>query len=777
MRNSKIKIICSFCFVCIIVPVIFSSCSFEEYWRNAILGKMPLVKNFIKKDYNTYTSIVGIEDKMQLVTAKQQIDFINILDGKDGRYLEISTYEVNAGIDCAKIVDNGNGEKSCNVEILSCSNINSIIIRGEADKNEDSFYEDCVKPVKKAYLQKAKDYAVELGLLNEAKKGAQNTIKNLTNTEIGLDITEYKELHEIKYLPIRLDIAKEYFDKNKIQIELIKDDYFYRDSLILKDASNDGWSIRIGDTGRTFSGTFEEFYNNVLETNSNENNSEKEKVEIFRYFDPMYPRECEVLGYASDNYKTLFLLDNSRIYYIDAVCSNKQILKEKVSSIMIYIATSLRKISDYKVEKADAYYEYISNYFNIQENIRNNDSSLILGNNIEKLCKSNIIKTDGNYSRDEKYFLAFNDIKNISPQSSILQTDNVDFDQIALLIRDLTLSSDIFMVKSYRDKAIKTVQEIDTKVKKGNKESYNLQYLLTWFLQKKEEFNFSDTETLEYQSYMKDGFIASRPYIIDLDDGERNKYFYNLFANKLKTSQYFVDTAMTIEADFPFSERRENNLLFAYYKIPENQKPNDGDIYDLLKKQNCNKDISNSFILVFKQTEWDFGLLGKDEDIHAIVLDDSTVRFFTNIGTSDTLSEIVDFVFVDNTIEKVTSLVNIIRKKDNSPIYFYYGDWNSLRITPEKITINGQSYGTKKITKQGKDAYRNSNDYAEKSAIALVLQELQQAYSNNDTDYYYKTLCSNLEDYVQNYVYELAWRPSPRMILDTRDDKLQRYNY
>jgi len=262
MRNSKIKIICSFCFICIIVPVIFSSCSFEEYWRNAILGKMPLVKNFIKKDYNTYTSIVGIEDKMQLVTAKQQIDFINILDGKDGRYLEISTYEVNAGIDCAKIVDNGNGEKSCNVEILSCSNINSIIIRGEADKNEDSFYEDCVKPVKKAYLQKAKDYAVELGLLNEAKKGAQNTIKNLTNTEIGLDITEYKELHEIKYLPIRLDIAKEYFDKNKIQIELIKDDYFYRDSLILKDASNDGWSIRIGDTGRTFSGTFEEFYNN-----------------------------------------------------------------------------------------------------------------------------------------------------------------------------------------------------------------------------------------------------------------------------------------------------------------------------------------------------------------------------------------------------------------------------------------------------------------------------------------------------------------------------------
>lgn len=775
MKNNKIKLVYKLCFIFIII-IFFSSCSFEEYWKNAILGKIPGIKDFIQKKYDTYTSIVGIEDKMQLVTAKQQIDFINILDGKDGRYLEISTYEVKAGIDCAKIVDNDNGEKSCNVEILSCSNINSIIIRGEADKNEDSFYEDCVKPVKKAYLQKAKDYAVELGLLNEAKKGAQNTIKNLTNTEIGLDITEYKELHEIKYLPIKLDIAKEYFDKNKIQIELIKDDYFYRDSLILKDASNDGWSIRIGDTGRTFSGTFEEFYKNVLETNSNENNLEKEKVEIFRYFDPMYPKECELLGYASDNYKTLFLLDNSRIYYIDAVCSNKQTLIDEVSPIMIYIATSLRKITDYKVEKSDEYYEYISNYFNIQENFRNNDSPLVLENNIEKLCESNTVKKDDSYSSDEKYFLAFSDIKNISKsQNIVMQTDDIEFNKLTSLIKDLCISSDMFMSKEYRDSIIKILQALDTKVKKENKESYNLQYLLTWFLQNKDVFNFTDTEILEYKRYIEDGFIASRPYIIDLDDRARNKYFYNLFANKLKNSQYFVDTAMSIENDFPFSEKEDNNLLFAYYKIPEEKKPSDGDIYDWIKKQNCNKDITNSFILVFRQTEWDFGLLGKDDDVHAIVLDDSTLRFFPNVGKSNILGEIIPIE--DNLVIKGTSLFNIIRKKDSSPIYFYYGDWKNLRISPENITINGQSYGTKKVTKKGKDSYRNSNDYAEKSAIAFVLQELQQAYSNSDTDYYYKTLCSNLEDYIQDYVYNLIWRPSPRMILDSREDKMQRYNY
>ena len=57
--------------------------------------------------------------------------------------------------------------------------------------------------------------------------------------------------------------------------------------------------------------------------------------------------------------------------------------------IRIISTSNLNNLYGYKID--------ISNYFNIQENIRNGDSSLILGNNIEKLCQSNIIKIATNF--------------------------------------------------------------------------------------------------------------------------------------------------------------------------------------------------------------------------------------------------------------------------------------------------------------------------------------------------------------------------------------------
>lgn len=61
--------------------------------------------------------------------------------------------------------------------------------------------------------------------------------------------------------------------------------------------------------------------------------------------------------------------------------------------------------------------------------------------------------------------------------------------------------------------------------------------------------------------------------------------------------------------------------------------------------------------------------------------------------------------------------------------------------------------------------------------IASVIDDLQHAYSNNDVEYYYNTLCNNLEYQIQRYVYDKIFRPSPRMILDNRVDEQRRYNY
>ena len=65
----------------------------------SIMLHIPVAKNFIQHEFPTYTSITNIKDTMKLVTARQNLDFISIFEGKDGTYIEITTFEVKAGVD------------------------------------------------------------------------------------------------------------------------------------------------------------------------------------------------------------------------------------------------------------------------------------------------------------------------------------------------------------------------------------------------------------------------------------------------------------------------------------------------------------------------------------------------------------------------------------------------------------------------------------------------------------------------------------------------------
>ena len=118
----------------------------------------------------------------------------------------------------------------------------------------------------------------------------------------------------------------------------------------------------------------------------------------------------------------------------------------------------------------------------------------------------------------------------------------------------------------------------------------------------------------------------------------------------------------------------------------------------------------------------------------------------------------------------------VMRETDNSPKYFAFGDWKNLRITPENVKIAGHNFATKKLTKKGKDAYRDSNDYAEKSAVATLLDDFQHAYCIDEPDYYRLMMCEKLDDQVQEYVYKYVFRPTPRLRIDMRKDPMNRYN-
>ena len=566
---------------------------FMDYLNHAIKTNIPFVKNFVQKEFATYTSITGIRDEMKLVTAKQQLDFINIMEGKDGRYIEISTFEVKAGIDFSKISseENPDGTVKMNyppLEIFSSNKVHSVVPRSAADKNNIDLYETGIKPVNIAYAQKAKDYAIELNILENARKGAERTLNNLIGAQVDMTVDNYLETYEIKYLPFELKIYENYFAENNISVVPIGNDKFYRDSFLLESTSNDDWSIRVGDTGRTYDGTFEDFYRNIRNKNTNKDNAGKDLVQIYRYFDPMYPKESEVLGYASDSYRTMFFLNNRRIYYVDAVVKSEQTLINDIAPTMVYLATSMRKIITRKVEKYDEYRTYIENYFTVQEDIRNNNNGINIRNNTRKLIESNL-KQDNNvdYSNDEKFFLALSEIKNIfrtENQTSITQTGESFFDTLTELIRKLSVAKNNFNDENVREEALEATTALDSKIyRENNTQSANTQYLLTYFLQKKEDFKISNEQYKQYEDDMKSGniYVASRPMIINLSDSDRNEYFYNLFRSNLALSHLSGDTANSVDERLEKSIR--DSVMFVYYDIPTDKKKSDGDILERIK--------------------------------------------------------------------------------------------------------------------------------------------------------------------------------------------------
>ena len=109
--------------------------------------------------------------------------------------------------------------------------------------------------------------------------------------------------------------------------------------------------------------------------------------------------------------------------------------------------------------------------------------------------------------------------------------------------------------------------------------------------------------------------------------------------------------------------------------------------------------------------------------------------------------------------------------------FFYYGDWKHLTVDPKGLKLNNVSIGEIKLTKKGKNSYRDTNDYAQKSVIASVINDLQHSYSAEESNYYYDELCNMIKATIRNEMYKEIFRPSPRMIVEYSSDNNLRNNF
>ncbi len=767
----SLLLLCAFC---------LTGCSLDDI-KAIIYKSLPFSLGLRQsKTYDTHISITKIKNEMKLVTAKRRLDFLQVFEGKDGPYIAIRTYEVKAGIDLNK--SNKNGDDGFKVEILGSTNLGTVEIRADAEGN-NSDNVGRIRIVTDVYEQKARDYAVELGILTDAQKMAEKVLNNITGEQIKTEVGEYFNTYRLKWLLLDLKIAGNAAILDDLEINENKDDMFYRDSLVIS-SKKEKWKIRIGDSGLPFKGDNKEFYKNVRDTNTGEENTGKDRVQIFMYFDPFhYKEEDAVLGYASDNYHTMFIYKHGRIYYVDLKDEKINKPEDRQARALVYLATSLREPEDDR-KRNEEYEKYIDAFYKVQKAINSTESNLDeIPTLAEDLLRKNT-RTKDKLSQEEKYIKALRQIKDLRWKSTnkIIATEDSDFDNLTELMFELFDAGTDFNTKEGREKSIDKAIRIDNNAKL----KYNYveltsafktaRYLKQYFLQKQTMLGLDETETKKYIDALKSGnVIASRPVIAQLNDKKRNDFFYHLFESRLENARYSYDTGEKIE----ISKEERGDIMFACYHIPENkcQDLTGGDINERLTKINNGHEISNAFILLFSQQYFKFNLsilgvdLGvKDNDIHALIFDSATLRFFPNVYANN---------WAGDQLEKIKmNIKKLPFFKNEAPEYFYYGDWKKLRISPTGATINGKDLGTFSLTNDGKKDYRNSNDYAEKYVILSVIHELQRAYSNDDEDkYYLNALKTDLDNQIRRYVYEKIFRPSPRMKFITIEDKQRRYNY
>ena len=421
----KIK---SYVFLIISILLFSSFIIFIRMTKPVVFKRVMSVIRPVEYNYQTTISIADSRNEIKLVTAKQYIDFINVMDGRDGNFIQISTYEVIAGIDFSE------GENA-KVKILSEENtkIGSDITIRNFELLDDA-NTDYTKPLEAVYRRKALEYACQNKILEKAKKQAEEALPKLTTDENDFVTEDNKFELELPYLPLKLELVKDFFDDNFEIDESNKSLGFQRDSLILKykNESNPEWKIRFGDTGMTYTGSFTNFYKNILNTNIKENAASKNNVvQLYRYFDSQHPDEKICLSYASDYYRTFFILSGSRIYYIDSFMDDESQLDEntlinQIAPVMLYIASSVRP-SQTEKPGSYSYRQYIKQFTETGNAIKKDENQSNYDIAVKSLLEKNPVRNESRRSAEEKLFISRNLVNQKEEDVFITGDSNFDY--------------------------------------------------------------------------------------------------------------------------------------------------------------------------------------------------------------------------------------------------------------------------------------------------------------------------------------------------------------
>ena len=327
---------------------------------NILLSKIPIVNQFI--DITTNSGVYSLKqlDKKELRTATWNVDFL-VSIGADRKYIALYPYIVEAGVDLSDmnvvtrdtttIIELPNAK----IMVSDLDETKDILIirKGEANLN----YNLHLKPLKIAFEKRARDLAIEAGILKDANDKAEEYLQKLLSNSykkliVKKENAPYPELshYSASMLPIEF-----VYDSNSLQRKFDFNDLgFSRDNILIPT-----YKTRLGYS-RSVNYSLEEmdtigWFNKTLARYSNQD----KPTLVMKYVDPIKPTEKRVYFDVNSLYRNGYIWMDGNLYYFNSLKESDEVQSQSLAANILYLAMSAKK--DHRTLDAD-YKQWIEYY-------------------------------------------------------------------------------------------------------------------------------------------------------------------------------------------------------------------------------------------------------------------------------------------------------------------------------------------------------------------------------------------------------------------------------
>lgn len=339
-------------FSCILILKV-CNINFEAVF-SLLLSKIPVVNNFVTVSSNTGLYAISQVDQAKLVTSSYNVDFLVSFYQAGKKTILLYPYEVEAGVN----LELAEQSKQDSLTVITLPNAqitkanlsekkDNYVIRNQVDISSN--YDNLIKPLKTALERRAKDLAINSGILAKANQGAEDYLKNLfpQNFIFQKEEAPVKRLKEVSapHIPVTFTYQDENITDGSLTYQ--RDENYQRDEM-----SFDNINLQYGEFSGSDFNNYDEF---MLSSESL----------YLRIIDPLNPNQSSVYSQAVSKWSIINFANGLECFLIPNY-NNKEDLLQKIAPDLLYLAMSA-SLNDQLID-AD-YVKWVEKYKTCIENI------------------------------------------------------------------------------------------------------------------------------------------------------------------------------------------------------------------------------------------------------------------------------------------------------------------------------------------------------------------------------------------------------------------------